>query len=355
MPIVHSRPTISQIEAQAVLRVLRSGQISGGPVVQRFETAVRRYLGVRDAAAVSSGTAGLHLSLVALGVGKGQDVILPTHVCTALLNAVHYVGARPVLVDVNYEDGNISVDDVKRRLSRKTGAILVPHMWGMPADLGALIRLGVPVIEDCAQAAGALYKGKPVGTWGRINVFSFYATKMLTTGEGGMVVSRDLKLMKIVRDRLSYDHRPAYEVRYNYKMTDLQAALGEVQISKLDRFIARRKSIAAVYRQALEPLTGRGAVLPVVPKEKTSSFYRFVVKVPDAQKAIRRLKARGVNAERPLFEPLHSYSRQKGFPVSDRLMKECISLPLYPSLTDAQAKVVIREFVNLFDKGRSLA
>jgi perosamine synthetase len=280
-------------------------------------------------------------------VGKGSEVILPTHVCTALLNAINYLGAKPVLVDVDYEDGNISVLDARRKLTRKTKAILVPHMGGEPADLSPLLKLGVPVVEDCAQAVGARYAGKPVGTFGTINIFSFYATKMMTTGEGGMVVSNDRKLMARVRDHLSYDHKLDYRVRFNYKMTDIAAAMGTAQLKKLDGFVRRRRVLAGIYHDAL---AGSSATLPQAGKVAEPVYYRFVVKVPSAETIIRKAKARGINCEAPLFRPLHVYLGKKGFPVSDRLMKECVSIPLYPSLTDREAHRIASEMRILFDK-----
>jgi perosamine synthetase len=348
--IPHSRPTIGPDDITSVLKTLRSGQVSMGPAVARFEKTFAGKLGVRDAAAASSGTAALHLALLALKIGKGDEVVLPTHVCVALLNAVHYAGAKPVLVDVDHEDGNISVLAVRKKLTRKTRALIVPHLWGEPADLAPLLKLGVPLIEDCAQALGARYAGKPVGTFGRINVFSFYATKMMTTGEGGMVVSDDLRLMARVRDLLSYDHRQAYKVRFNYKMTDLQAAMGLTQLKKLDGFIRRRRAIAKIYRDGLK---GSSVVLSQPGEAADPVYYRFVVKTLNAAAVIRKAKARGITCEPPLFKPLHRYLGLKGFPVSDRLMKECVSIPIYPSLTDAQARSITRELRKLFDKEAS--
>ncbi|NTV29130.1 MAG: DegT/DnrJ/EryC1/StrS aminotransferase family protein [Candidatus Omnitrophica bacterium] len=346
-PLPHSRPTLDDRDIAAVSKALSSGQVSMGPAVAAFEDRFARKLGVRQAAAVSSGTAALHLSLLALGVGKSDDVIIPTHVCTALLNAVNYVGARPVLADVDYADGNISAADVKKKLTRRTRAIIVPHLWGEPADLGALLKLGVPVVEDCAQATGALYKGKPVGTLGRIGVFSFYATKMLTTGEGGMVVANDQRLMKAVRDRLSYDHREDWQVRFNYKLSDLQAALGSSQLDRLDQFIERRRNLAAIYGEGLK---GTGVTLPQGRAGSAGVAYRFVIKVGNAASFIKRAQAAGIQCERPLFRPLHRYLGLKGFPVSERLMQESVSVPIYPSLKDSDARSISRELRKLFDK-----
>jgi dTDP-4-amino-4,6-dideoxygalactose transaminase len=330
--IPHSSPTINEQMAKAVARTLRCGQVSMGPQVALFEAAFKKKFG-SEAAAVSSGTAALHLALLALGVRKGDEVILPTYVCTALLNAVNYTGARPVLVDVDAASGNISAVEVKKKLSGRTKAVLVPHMFGVPADMKPLLKLGVPVIEDCAQSIGAKYDGKHVGTMGRINIFSFYATKMMTTGEGGMVASSDKKSMARVRDLLSYDHKDRYDVRFNYKMTDMQAALGIVQLGQLNKFIARRKAIASIYDRSLK---GVGCILPLA--SVSSAYYRYVVRVDGcADKVIVAMAKQGVACARPLFRPLHRYLNVKGFPVADKLMQDSVSLPIYPGLSDAQA------------------
>jgi perosamine synthetase len=333
--IPHSCPTIDASSA-----CLRCGQIAMGPQVEKFERAFAKQSGMRDAAAVSSGTAALHLALLALGVKKGDEVIIPTHVCTALLNAAHYVGATPVLVDVQAADANICALDVSRKISRRTKAIIVPHMFGSPADLSSLLRFGVPLIEDCAQALGARYAGRLVGTFGKISVFSFYATKMMATGEGGMVVSNDRRLMSRVRDLLSYDNKPDYKVRFNYKMTDVGASLGCVQLKKLNMFIARRRQIAKFYDKALKDLP---CVLPLRGKDIDPVFYRYVIGIKgSADKFVTAMKKKGVCCERPLFRPLHQYMKMKGFSVSDQWMASSVSLPIYPTMTHGQAERVVR-------------
>ncbi|MFH0754199.1 MAG: DegT/DnrJ/EryC1/StrS family aminotransferase [Candidatus Omnitrophota bacterium] len=341
--IPHSLPTINDRMVGAVVASLRGGQVSMGPQVAAFEAAFTQKFGL-EAAAVSSGTAALHLSLLALGVGAGDEVVLPTYVCTALLNAVKYTGAAAVLTDVDLQDGNISASEVKKKLSRRTKAVLVPHMFGFPADVKPLMALGVPVIEDCAQAIGARYGSKQVGTMGRINIFSFYATKMMTTGEGGMVVSADKKLMARVRDLLAYDHRALYRVRYNYKMTDMQAALGYVQLGELENFIERRRKIALFYHDRFK---GAACTRPVEVALMRSVYYRYVLRVKSVDKVMAAMAKKGVVCAKPLFRPLHRYLKFKGFPVADQLMQESVSLPIYPALSDGQARRVADALVQI--------
>lgn len=332
--IPHSRPSLSRNDRAAVAKVLCSGQIAKSREAEALEGAFERVFSFVSAFAVPSGTAALHLALLALRVGPGDEVIIPTHVCTALLNAVRYTGAQEVLVDVG-EDGNIDPGCVKRAMTRRTKAVIAAHMWGAPADMKALVKLGVPVIEDCAQAIGASIEGKQVGTFGVLSVFSFYATKMITSGEGGLIGSGDRQLMSRARDLADYDHQRTYEMRFNYKITDMQAALALSQFRCLERFVCSRRRMAARYAcffPSLLPLT-EGAE-PV--------FYRYVVRTAkNAERVIKGAKAKKVFIERPLFRSLHQYLGQKGFPVSDALMSSCVSLPFYPSLTAVEEKRVI--------------
>jgi perosamine synthetase len=199
MMIPHSRPTIDQEEIAVVTDVLESGQLVQGEQVLHFEQSLAALIGVKGAAAVSSGTAALHLALLALQVGEGDEVAIPSFVCPALLNAIRYVRAVPVLADIDPETFNIGVVDLKRRLTRKTKAIICPHMFGLPADIREIVALGVPVIEDCAQSLGSRYGEAPAGSFGALSVFSFYATKVICTGEGGMVTANDRRLSERLR------------------------------------------------------------------------------------------------------------------------------------------------------------
>ncbi len=336
--IPHSKPTLNSHDAALVAKVVHSGHVSEGSQVLKFERAFARYQGQKGAVAVNSGTAALHLALVALGVGKGDEVIIPSYVCTALLNAVLYVQARPRVVDVYFEDGNISTESVRKNITRKAKALIVPHMFGQPADMKDLLGFGVPVIEDCAQAVGASYENKKVGSFGAAGVFSFYATKMMTTGEGGMVVSDHRGLLKRVRDEHNYDHKKEYHIRYNYKMTDIQAALGRAQLERLPKMLHRRRQIADRYATAL---SSDKIQLPPRVKGKESAFFRYVLKVPrNRERVIRYLKAKGIYAAAPVFNPIHVYLKKKSFPNTDRLMREAVSIPIYPSLTEREVNYI---------------
>ncbi len=341
-PIIpHSRPTLGREEIQRVSEVLESGQLAQGQMAAKFETAFARKLNVGYAASVSSGTAALHLTLLALKIGPKDEVIIPSYVCSALLNAVNYVGARPVLAEIDPATYNLDPVDVKNRLTRRTRAIIVPHLFGLAADLESLSGLDVPIIEDCAQAAGAGYHQKQVGTKGQAAIFSFYATKVLTTGEGGMIVSNSKELIQHVRRYRQYDKTDAYQIRFNYKMTDIQAAIGLCQLNRLDNFIRRRRAIAQKYYSALASLDLR---LP--PRQSGHIYFRYVIGVgADARPWIRGLQAKGVGCARPVHTPLHRYLKRDGYPVTDKVWHESFSIPIYPSLTEKESAGVIQSLI----------
>ena len=214
--IPHSRPTLDQSDFDGVLQVIKSGHLVQGEQTAGFEKDLSSLIGVKGGVAVSSGTAALHLSLISLGVGKGDEVILPGFVCTAPLNAIHYVGASPVIAEIDRLTFNIDVNDLKRRITKKTKAIIVPHMFGLPADVEDIASLGIPVIEDCAHSLGSRYGDHYTGGIGALSIFSFYATKVIATGEGGMVLSNNEGLLEGIKDLRDYDNRESYAVRYNY-------------------------------------------------------------------------------------------------------------------------------------------
>ena len=266
------------------------------------------------------------------------EVILPSYVCTALLNAVHYVNATPVLVDIESDTYNISAGQVEKAISRKTGAIVVPHMFGLPADMDAILSLGVPVIEDCAQSAGARFKGRYTGSLGRISIFSLYATKMLCAGEGGLILSDDSDLMARVKDLRDYDEKKAYTLRYNYKLTDIQAALARNQLKKLPSFIEKRLKIAGIYNAGLKETVSR---IPSVPEGREHIYYRYVISVDDPAGFMDKMQEEGIVCRRPVFKPLHKYLDLSGYEGTEEAWSKTVSIPIYPSLTEKEAHRIV--------------
>jgi len=338
--IPHSRPAIDDEDAREVQRVLLSGQIAQDGEVARFESRMASFVGVRGAAAVSSGSAALHLALLALGAGPGGEVIVPSYVCPAVLNAVLHAGAVPVVADIEPETFNLSAEDARRRITPRTRAVVVPHMFGVPADLDALGALGVPLVEDLAMSLGSRWRGKRTGGKGSLAVCSFYATKMMATGEGGMVLGGDEALLAEVRDLRAMDEKEEFRIRFNCKMTDLQAALGLSQLRKLAGFIARRREIADLYGDALR---GMGLPAPRAPVESEPVWYRYVLMLDgDAAPFIEEMKRRGVECRRPVFKPLHRYLRLSGYDASEEAWRRAVSVPLYPALTDAEIETILK-------------
>lgn len=333
--IPHSRPTLGAEEASRVADVVARGHVAQGAEVAAFETALAARFGTAAAAAVSSGTAALELALRALDIAAGDEVIIPTFVCDALWHAVTRVGAMPVLADADPATLSLSADDTKRRLTPRTRGLIVPHAFGRPVDLAPFVALGLPVVEDCAQTLSPSPAAHPVGSRGAAAVGSFYATKLLTTGEGGAVAGAE-RVVARVRATRDYDEQWALAPRFNCKLTDVAAALGRVQLARLDAFLARRRAIAARYRAALRDVPCR------VPADTPDHVYhRFVVGVGrPLDGVLARLGACGVTARRPVFRPLHVALGVDGYPEADRLWAESISLPCYPSLTDDDVDVV---------------
>ena len=333
--IPHSKPTIGDEEVRAVEAVLRSGQIAQGREVEEFEKRLCEFTGRRHGVAVSSGTAALCLSLHALGIGTGDEVILPSFTCAALLHAVEAVRARPLLTDIDPEDFNISVDGARKRIRRKTKAIIVPHAFGRSSRMQELLALGVPVIEDGTQALGARAGASRVGSLGQLSVFSFYATKMITTGEGGVILTDSGRLAERLRDLRDYDKKRDHRLRTNSKMTDLAAAIGMVQLQKLSSFIQARRKLAQNYRESLE---GLGLALPTEDEERDHVYFRYVIRIRQgSSRHLQKLNEEGIEAKKPVFKPLHQYLKlpDKDFPVTVQAMRETCSLPIFPSLEDS--------------------
>ena len=342
--IPHSRPTLGPKEMEAVAGVMASSQIAQGKVVHEFESAFAQKIGARYAVSTNSGTAALHLTLLAMGVGENDEVIIPSYVCTALLNAVKYTGAEPVLAEIDPETYNLEPDDVRRKLTNRTKAVVVPHLFGLAADMEELLALNVPIIEDCAQAVGSKYRQKCVGTFGQAAVFSFYATKVMTAGEGGMVVSDSKDLIDRVRDLREYDNKDDYKIRFNYKMTDIHAAIGLAQLSRIETFIRRRREIAKLYDQVFESLD-----LQLPSRKQGHIYFRYVIGLgTDAGSWIQNLKEKGIECARPVYIPLHWYLGLKGFPQTEKAWKESLSIPIYPSLAKADVHRVITGLINTY-------
>ena len=358
------RPCIDQEEIEAVVDTLRSGWLTMGPKTRAFEEALAAVVEAPFAVAVSSATAGLHLGLDALGVGPGDEVLVPTLTFASTAATVIHTGARPRLVDCDPDTLNLSVADAARKWTPQTKAIVPVHFAGHPCDMDAILALarehGAPVMEDAAHALPARYRGRSVGALGDLTVFSFYATKNLTTGEGGMVTTRNEALAERMRTRrlhgmtrdawkrYSKEGSWRYDVAYpgfKYNMTDLNAALGLVQLKRLPTMQAARQRLVARYRAAL---AGVEAIeLPTCKPDVEHAWHLFVVRVRQEQLRLDRdaiiaeLTAAGIGTS-VHFIPLHEHSyyrevlgmRADDLPHADAEWRRIISLPLFPGMTD---------------------
>lgn len=340
--IQHNKPSLGQEEILALAKVINKGWIAQGEEVLKFENEFSHYLGGKDgqAVAVSSGTAALYLSLYGLDIKSGDEVIVPTYVCSAVLNAIFMAGAKPILADINKEDLNISYSETIKKINKKTKAIIITHTFGYPADLGKFINLGIPLIEDCAQALGTGWKGKPVGNFGQAAVFSFYASKVIATGYGGLVYSKNKNLINKIRDYREFDCRRDYKPRFNFQMSDLEAALGREQLKKLPGFLKRRRQIAAVYKKILPG----DKYWPIESDGRRPNYYRFLLKTSKVKAVKNYLMERGVKTIVPIdtYELLHRYLKQdpKDFLASEKIAKTTLSLPIYPALLSEELGII---------------
>jgi perosamine synthetase len=348
-------PSLGERELLYVAECVLTGWVSsGGAFVTRFEQMFAEFCGTRHALAASNGTAALHLALLALGVGPGDEVIVPSFTFVATANAVTYTGASPVFVDSDRETWTIDPALAAEAVTARTKAIVPVHVYGHPADMDPIMELaarhGLAVVEDAAEAHGARYKGRPVGGIGDIGIFSFYGNKIVTTGEGGMVVTDDDELADKVRlmrgHGMSPDRRYWHPVLgYNYRLTNLQAALGVAQMERVDEILASKRRIAETYGEHLGGLPGLR--LPAEAPWASSVHWLYSVLIDEEAFGMSRdrvMDALSSEAEtRPLFPPLHRqpiYDRGERLPVAEQLAATGLSLPSAPGLPPEEVRRV---------------
>jgi perosamine synthetase len=346
-----SRPLLGAAEEAAVLRVLRSGRLTQGPEVAAFEAEFGAAVSGRTAIAVSSGTAALHLLLLANGIGPGDEVILPSFTFAASANAVRLAGAEAVFVDIDPESFCVDPDAVRAALTARTAAILAVHLYGHPCDMATLAELarahGVLLLEDAAQAHAATVHGVPVGALGDGAAFSFYPSKNMTTGEGGMVSTADgsvadrIRLLRNQGMAAQYEHKI---VGYNLRLTDLQAAIGRVQLGALAARTAARRRHAASYDAEL-----RGVRPPAVRPGACHAYHQYTVRCRDRDSLRAHLQDAGVES-RPYYPiPVHRldpYASPVDLPETDRAASQVLSIPVGPHLSDADVARVVEAIVS---------
>jgi dTDP-4-amino-4,6-dideoxygalactose transaminase len=367
-----AQPIIEDDEKRAVIEALESGQLAQGPRVAAFEAAFAKYVGVEHAVAVNSGTAALHLALLAHGIAPAYvgaqdaapaEVIVPAFSFAATANTVLQAGARPVIVDVREDDGNIDLAAIEAAVTVRTRAVVAVHLYGQPCDIELLVticaRNGLLLIEDAAQAVGASFNWKRVGGFGS-GCFSLYATKNLQTGEGGMITTNDAAIGERARLFRSQGERTRYvteELGYNYRMTEIAAALGLAQMPKIDARNEQRRRNAARLTELLAPLEDQGKlVLPRTLPGRTHVWHQYTVRVTAGREARDVLQAsmreRGIETavfyptpihKQPLYQRL-GYGDLK-LPVAERLADEVLSLPVHPALSDDDLEQVAKAVI----------
>ena len=358
-----AKPIIGDEEIKAVGDVLKSGMLAQGESVKQFEDEFAGYLGVKNAIAVNNGTVALDLAIKSLGLKPGDEVITPAFTFIATANSALYQGLRPVFADVDARTFNIDPEDLQKRITTRTRAVIGVHLYGQPFDLSAVSEIcqdgKIALVEDCAQAHGAEFQGKKVGSFAT-GCFSFYPTKNMTTGEGGMITTNDdalaarLRLLRSHGDTGKYNHAT---LGYNYRMMNLQGALGLVQLKRLEEFTAKRIKNAAFLN---DNINIKGISTPYQAKNVRHVYHQYVVRVEDSfassrEKLMEFLQAKGIGSavhypkavyEQPLYREL-GYTNES-CPVSEDVSRKVLSLPVHPSLREEDL-AYISETINSFE------
>ncbi len=349
---------ITEAEIDAVVAVLRCGRLSLGPKMEEFEQHIAEHTGVPHGIAVSSGTAGLHLCVRALEIGMGDEVIVPSFTFIAAANVCRYEGAQPVFVDIDPETLNMDPACVEAAITPRTRAIMVVHTFGVPAGLDALLaiaeRHGLFVIEDACEALGARYRGRPVGSFGHAAVFAFYPNKQITTGEGGMIVTRDPELAAAVRAMRNQGRYPSDAwhqhrvVGFNYRLSEINCALGCAQMKRLGEILRKRAGVARQYDDLLGDMDS--VTLPPRPRDAAEmSWFVYVIRVAaDRDRIARALLANGVQCGR-YFAPIHQQEAYADcllrgpLPVTERESMRTLALPFSSNLTREEVQYVAEQ------------
>jgi perosamine synthetase len=353
-----SAPDIDESDIQAVVSVLRSGRLSLGPATDALEAALAGYVGVRHAVAVSSGTAALHLIVRALDIGEGDEVLVPSFTFAASVNALLYERAIPVFVDVEPETYNLDPDDLRRRITPRTRAILAVDVFGHPCEWDTVLALarehGLKVIDDSCEALGAEYRGRKIGQFGDAAAFAFYPNKQITTGEGGIIVTDDDEIARLCRSLRNQGrgHMGAWleheRLGFNYRMDEMSGALGLSQLCRIEEFIARREHVARLYNTRLQGMDWLRP--PIVKAAVRMSWFVYVITLAegiDRAAVAREMERRGVPV-RAYFSPVHlqryiieRLGHSQGLALTESSARRTLAIPFHNQLTVAEIEAVV--------------
>lgn len=355
-----SKPILGKKEKNAVLKVLNSGFLAQGKKVEEFEEKFAKYIGVKYAIATSSGTTALYIALLAHGIKKGNEVITSPFTFIASSNAVLYCGAKPVFVDIG-EDFNINPDLIEKKITKRTKAILVIHLYGYPARMGEIMRIAkkyhLVVIEDACQAHGASIEGKKVGSFGT-GCFSFYPTKNMTTGEGGMITTNNKKIAEKAKLLRNHGMKKRYYhdiLGFNFRMTDIAAAIGLAQLKKLEKFNKKRISNAKFFNRNIKT---EGIILPKVKKGYRHVFHQYTIRITNKRSKSRKEIIKILNENEigsAIYYPMPVYKQKlyknlgyKDYlPLVEKFSQEVLSLPIHPSVMKKALKKIASILNNL--------
>jgi perosamine synthetase len=359
-------PHITDKDRKHVDKVLRSGLLSIGPEVVEFEKRFARYVGTKYACAVSNGTTGLHLTLIAAGIGEGDEVITSPFSFIASSNSIMYVGAKPVFVDIDPTSYNMDPREVEKKITKKTKALLVVHIFGQTSNMTEIMKIAkkrkLKVIEDSCESLGAKHRGKMAGTFGESAVFSFYPNKQMTTGEGGMIVTNSKKIVTTCMELRNQgralnsawlEHKV---LGYNYRLNEMSATLGVSQLFRIDKSIARNRRIAGWYDKYLAPYAHL-VKTPQATEHNTHSYFVYVVQILGAKKrdrVIDELRKRSIGS-RPYLPSIHMFEfyrkrfgyKKGDFPISEAVSERSMALPIYHGLSEKDVQFIVKTLVSI--------
>lgn len=356
-----AEPSLEEKEMEYVQKCITTNWISSaGQYVEDFERNFSDFCNTKYGIATCNGTAALHLALTVLGIGQGDEVIVPTMSFIATANAVTYTGAKPVFVDSSIDTWNINPDKIEEAITQRAKAIIAVHLYGHPADMDPILEIArkynLHVIEDAAEAHGAEYKGRKVGSLGDIGCFSFYGNKIITTGEGGMVVTNSAPIMKMAKILRNHGMSPKKRywhsyIGFNYRLTNIQAAIGVAQLERIETFIESKRRNAFWYTELLKNIPG--ITLPAEQEWAKSVYWMYSVLIEEnyslsRDELIERLAGKGIES-RPIFYPIHTMppylDKKQSFPIAEEISRKGISLPSAVGLTQDEIKRVVKSII----------
>ncbi len=348
-----SKPSIGEEEIEAVTDVLKSGDLAQGKNVEAFEKEFSAYLGAKYSAATSSGTSSLQIGIETLGIPEGSEIITTPFTFIATANSIVYNKCRPIFADINPNTFNIDPVSIEQKITEKTKAVLIVHLFGQPCEMGSIMKIcqknNLLLIEDCAQSLGAEYSGKKAGSFGEISTFSFYATKNITTGEGGMISTNKQKIereSKIIRNQGQDGQYNHVKIGFNQRMSEIQAAIGRIQLKKLDILNKKRAENARVLTESIEKIPW--IEIPYTIKNAKHSWHQYTIKTRENRdRFLSYMAENGIGAKiyypTPLnLQPIYRDPKQS-CPISEKISKEVVSLPVHPRLKAEEIDYIIKK------------